>query len=147
LAAGPDLARLKGLFMRVSSYFRPGREDDVAFRAYVETQRPTVGEKRRSPRKKALLTGRIVCGEGELILPCTIQVISKSGARVELRTTQVLPENVYLFDLANKIAYECYIASVRNTGLGLEFVNTYPLAGLKGPELSFLRRIWVECVQ
>jgi PilZ domain len=101
-------------------------------------------EQRKSPRKKVLLTSKIVYGEGTHVLDCTIRDISATGARVTLRSRCSIPASVYLLDMANRIAYASAVVSERADGYGLKFLNTYRLAQVNKPELVYLKRIWIQ---
>jgi hypothetical protein len=104
-------------------------------------------EQRKSPRKKVLLTSKIVYGEGAHVLDCTIRDISATGARITLRSRSSIPANVYLIDMANRIAHESAVVSEREGGYGLKFLKTYPLAQVNKPELCYLKRIWIQYAQ
>jgi hypothetical protein len=100
-------------------------------------------EQRKAPRKKVLLTGKVIYGGGSYVRDCTIRDISASGARITLTQPQSIPDTVYLLDLVNRMAYEAVVVSQRAGGCGLKFGKTQKLADVP-PELRFLKRIWLE---
>jgi hypothetical protein len=104
-------------------------------------------EQRKSPRKQVMLTSKLVYGSGAYVLDCTIRDISTTGAFVTLAHRDSIPSEVYLLDLANRIAYHASVVSQRAAGYGLKFLKTYPLAQVSAPELRYLKRIWLECAQ
>jgi hypothetical protein len=104
-------------------------------------------EQRKAPRKKVLLTSKIVYGDGAYVLDCTIRDISASGAFITLSQGRSIPGEIYLLDLANRVAYYAKIVSQRASGYGIKFLNTYPLAQITTPELRYLKRIWLESAQ
>ena len=81
------------------------------------------------------------------MLECTIRDISASGARITLSKGSSIPANVYLIDMANRIAYETVVVSQRAGGYGLKFRNAHPLAQINAPELRYLKRIWIQHAQ
>lgn len=104
-------------------------------------------EQRKAPRKKVLLTSKLVYGDGAHVLDCTIRDISTTGAFITLSQGRSIPNEVYLLDLANRIAYHANVVSERPTGYGIKFLKTYPLAQITAPELRYLKRIWMESAQ
>ena len=116
--------------------------------APAQNSQPRGGiEQRRAPRKKVLLTSKLVYGDGAYVLDCTIRDISASGAFITLSQGRSIPSEVYLLDLANRVAYHASVVSERAHGYGIKFLKTYPLAQLMTPELRYLKRIWMESAQ
>ncbi|HXI99652.1 MAG TPA: PilZ domain-containing protein [Micropepsaceae bacterium] len=104
-------------------------------------------EQRKSPRKKVLLTGKIISDAGAIVFDCTIRDLSATGARVTLAQARAIPQGAYLLDLANRMAYETVVVSERAGGFGLKFNKAMKLADVTAPELRFLKRIWMECAR
>ena len=104
-------------------------------------------EQRKSPRKKVLLTGKVIYGDGTHVLDCTIGDISATGARIMLTQGRSIPANVYLLDMVNRVAYEATVVSERAGGFGMKFLKILPLAQVAAPELRYLKRIWLENAQ
>ncbi len=105
-------------------------------------------ELRASPRKKVLLTGKVVWGkEGRYSLDCEIRDISAGGARIGLANGQPIPQVVFLIDIRNRVAFEAEVASDRAPEFGLKFRQTFPLGQRIDPSLSYLRRIWFDCAR
>jgi PilZ domain len=105
---------------------------------------PSGIEQRKAPRKKVLLTGKVIHGDGAYVLDCTIRDVSATGARITLAQGRAIPEAVYLLDMVNRVAYEAVVVSERAGGLGLKFKKTLRLAEITAPELRYLKRIWLE---
>jgi len=80
-------------------------------------------ERRKSPRKNVLLTGKVIHGEGAYVLDCTIRDVSTTGARITLAKVGQIPQRVFLLDLANRVVYETEVMSERAGGVGLKFVK------------------------
>lgn len=55
-----------------------------------------MSEKRREPRKRTFLKGRIVFNGGASSMDCLVRDMSTSGARIALDETMVLPERFML---------------------------------------------------
>jgi hypothetical protein len=105
---------------------------------------PSGIEQRKAPRKKVLLTGKIIYGEGTHVMDCTIRDLSATGARITLAQGRSIPEATYLLDMVNRIAYEAVVVSERAGGFGLKFKKTLRLADITAPDLRYLKRIWLE---
>ena len=116
--------------------------------AAAQNSEPRSGiEQRKAPRKKVLLTSKLVYGDGAYVLDCTIRDISTTGAFITLSQKRSLPNEVYLLDLANRIAYHASVVSERPTGYGIKFLKPHPLAQITAPELRYLKRIWMDSAQ
>ena len=105
---------------------------------------PSGIEQRKAPRKKVLLTGKIISGEGTHVLDCTIRDVSTTGARITLAQGRTMPDEAFLLDMVNRVAYEAVVVSERAGGFGLKFKKTLRLADITTPELRYLKRIWLE---
>jgi hypothetical protein len=103
-------------------------------------------EQRKAPRKKVLLTGKVIYGDGAQVFDCTIRDISATGARITLAQGRVIPEAVYLLDMGNRMAYQAQVVSQRAGGFGLRFAKTMKLTEVP-PELRYLKRIWMDCAR
>ena len=101
-------------------------------------------EQRKAPRKKVLLTGKVIYGEGSHVVDCTIRDVSATGARITLAQGRSMPQAAYLLDMVNRVAYEAVVISERAGGFGLKFKKTLRLAEINAPELRYLKRIWLE---
>jgi hypothetical protein len=110
------------------------------------SKKPASGgiEQRQARRRKVLLTGKIVYGEGAYVLDCTIGDISATGARVYPPQGRTIPAEVFLIDMVNRTAYEAVTVSTRAGGFGLKFLKTLPLGQLTAPELRYLKLIWLD---
>jgi PilZ domain len=103
-------------------------------------------EHRAADRRRALLSARIVCGDGAFTLDATIRNISQSGALVNVPRRQHVPDRVFLIDLKAMIAYNANVVRRSNSVIGLTFITEHPISELSGSNLGYLRRIWVDAV-
>jgi hypothetical protein len=101
-------------------------------------------EQRKAPRKPVLLTSKLVFDNGAHVVDCTIRDISATGARVAVAPGRSIPGELYLLDLANRMAYLATVVSERANGYGLKFSKTLKLSDVTAPELRYLKRIWME---
>ena len=104
-------------------------------------------ENRAAPRRKVLLTSKLIYDNGDVVLDCAIRDISATGARITLAQKRSIPEDVFLLDLPNRMAYHATVVSERASGFGLKFLETYKLAQITSPELRFLKRVWIAAAQ
>jgi hypothetical protein len=110
------------------------------------SSQPAPPEQRKAPRKKVLLTGKVIFGGGAQVFDCTIRDISATGARITLAQGRTIPDAVHLLDLGNRVAYEATVVARRSVGFGLRFAKTMKLTDVP-PELRYLKRIWMDCAR
>ncbi len=102
----------------------------------------TADEQRRSRRPRVLLAGRIVYGEAQLTVDCSIRDLTPEGARLKLAGTAVLPQKVSLIELGPGLAHECEVSWRRMPEIGVRFLSTQSLKGEPAPDPSPLKRLW-----
>ena len=127
---------------------RPGssRADEDANMAFGEPDQPTAGdEKRGAMRQRVLLSGKVVYGEADLTMDCTIRDLSATGARVRISSPVILPTTIWLIELRSGTAFQCSIARRNVPEFGLHFLRTVKLANNDDRDLKMLRRIWTDC--
>lgn len=101
-------------------------------------------EKRGSARRRTILAGKIVYGNGAFSTSCAIRDITDTGARIKLPSLhQTLPGNVLLIDVRQGAAYVADVAWSRPPEFGLHFTARHDMNALP-TEISYLRRIWVD---
>lgn len=101
-------------------------------------------EKRKTARRRTILAGKIVHGNGAFSTSCTIRDMTETGARVKIPSLHInLPNAVFLIDIRQGAAYESDVAWSRPPELGLHFTARHDMNALPA-ELSYLRRIWVD---
>ncbi len=102
------------------------------------------GERRGAARKRVLLGGKIVYGDGAYSHDCAIRDRSASGARLGIPGATVLPKQFYLLDLKRGTAFEAEVLWRNATQTGVAFRAAYDLAHITDPRLRVLRALWVE---
>lgn len=99
---------------------------------------------RRKARKPVLLTGIIASAGGDSSLDCTIRDLSETGARIVPAKGAQCPDEFYLINVRDRVAYKAKL--VRSEGLeaGIVFQKTLPLAAVTDPALGFLKKMWLS---
>jgi hypothetical protein len=101
-------------------------------------------EKRGPDRRRTILAGKIVYGNGAFSTSCAIRDITDTGARIKLPSPhQTLPANVLLIDVRQGAAYMADVVWGRPPEFGLHFTARHDMNALP-TEISYLRRIWVD---
>ena len=101
-------------------------------------------EKRGTARRRTILAGKIVYGNGAFSTSCAIRDITDAGARIKLPSPhQTLPANVLLIDVRQGAAYMADVVWSQPPEFGLHFTARHDMNALP-TEISYLRRIWVD---
>ncbi len=79
-------------------------------------------EKRIAPRKRSLLTGRVLIGTA-LVYDCTIRDISDTGAKLAFPTPTTLPDEFRLLIPQQQRSLWVHVAWRRGTALGVQFMD------------------------
>ncbi|HMI96011.1 MAG TPA: PilZ domain-containing protein [Micropepsaceae bacterium] len=108
---------------------------------------PRVVNQRQTSRKRTLLGGKVVYGDGQHVRDCTIRDLSETGARIAIAKGEVIPTRVFLIDRRVPIAYEATVSWIKAPDFGLAFLRVHSLKGDLPPELDYLKRVWSKhCV-
>jgi len=103
---------------------------------------PRVVNERRASRKRTLIGGKVIYGDGVFVRDCTIRDISGTGAKIALPKGECIPTRVFLIDRRNPVAYEARVCWIKAPEFGLTFVNTYALDGQVPKDLDYLTTVW-----
>jgi hypothetical protein len=101
-------------------------------------------ERRRTRRKRVLLSGVVADANGKNAIDCIIRDLTARGAQVQLSVTLRKDNEVYLVDTRNEIAHLATVAWVKAGRAGLSFVRSYTLESALPPPLEFLGRLLIE---
>jgi hypothetical protein len=104
---------------------------------------PPEATKRREPRRRTLLAGRL-CADGGVSVPCVIQNLSSTGASVRLQSELMLPRLVSLIDLTNGVGHKAQVRWRFREGIGLKFLTSYDLTAPRDEEAAHLARQWAS---
>ena len=99
---------------------------------------------RRFKRANVTFRGKIFDLSGPPICDCTICDLSMVGAKVILHFTQPIPEQFYLLDVTNEIAYHARTAWWRPELAGLAFQKIFDLGTDLPENLEFLNRALLD---
>ena len=77
--------------------------------------------KRSSPRKRVLKTGKIIFAGGSFNIDCTIRNISETGARLQVPTTVGIPDKFTLVDAHAATRHEARFVWRKNDQIGVRF--------------------------
>jgi hypothetical protein len=99
-------------------------------------------DRRLKPRKRVLLSGAVVYGDGKFSFQCKIRDVTADDARIVIPAGQPLPSEIYLINMHDQTAHKANVMWLRNIDAGLRFVSTFTLPIANDPSLEFLNRIW-----
>ena len=105
---------------------------------------PPSDDRRGAPRRRALLSGKLVYGAAEYSVDCTIRDLTETGARVRLATDVPVHDPVWLIHLNLGTAYRAAVAWRKPSELGLRFDGAVDLNGPVDAALHHVRRIWID---
>ena len=113
----------------------------------TESPKKDPAEHRAQPRRRVLLSGKLVYGEPPMTLDCAISDMSRTGARVRLPGPEPLAQPVYLIDVRHGLAFRAREAWRDGLRVGLSFTAYYDLRA-PPPELpKIVRQLWVEQIR
>ena len=101
-------------------------------------------ESRNEPRRRVLLSGKIVYGVPEMTLDCAVGDLSESGARVRLEGPEPLTNPIYLIIVRLGVAFLASEAWRNGAVVGLLFTRKIELKDPPADLPPLVRRIWVE---
>ncbi len=107
----------------------------------------TPDEQRRARRPRVLLTGRLVFGEADLTVDCTIRDLTQTGARLKLSGPAALPARLTLIEVNSGRLHECEVSWRRLPEIGVSFLSSRELEtgpSGEGAEMKRLRRLWLD---
>ena len=98
---------------------------------------------RKGKRKRTLWTGKVVYGpKGKSVLDCAIRDFTEQGAKIRLRTGELVPTRLFLIERRAACAFEARVIWIKAPDFGLEFVRSYKFADPIPDNLQFLRAVW-----
>src|SRR5262249_36025459 len=110
----------------------------------VSTTAAKASERRPKSRKQVLMGAVIAYDEGRHAFDCTIRDISETGARIAIPRNRRLPQDFFLINMKDRVAYEARIARNNGADTGVAFTRTLKLTSITDPSLRFLNRLWLE---
>jgi hypothetical protein len=101
-------------------------------------------ESRGEPRRRVLLSGKLVYNTPEMTIDCAVSDLSPSGARVRLEGPEPLKDPIYLIVVRQGVAFLAREAWRDGAVVGLAFTRQFDLANPTGDVPKLVRQIWVE---
>lgn len=106
-----------------------------------QKDQPKPGQiQRKSPRRRVLKDGKLVFGQAQSVIDCTIDNVSEGGAHVRLSSSHGLPEEFYLVETTKAIIHRAVVAWRTTTGLGLRIVGPLEDAAAREALMRKFRR-------
>jgi hypothetical protein len=91
-----------------------------------------------------LLGGKLVYGQSDFSVDCTIRDLTETGARVRLGASILIDDRVWLINLRAGLAFWSTVAWRSPPDLGLQFLEQIDLKEpISGPN-HHLRRLWID---
>ena len=110
----------------------------------TDTAPPIAPDKRKAVRQRVLFRGRLVHSPGMMTTNCSIQSISKTGARVKVSGMEPISGPVYLVDMAHGLAFGATIRWRREDRMGLAFTSYHDLSRPDSAAPTLVRRLWLD---
>jgi hypothetical protein len=93
---------------------------------------------------RALLSGKIIIGNGLMSPDCVIRDLSPGGARVRVPRTIELPSRVGLLVIKDGLLFDAIVAWRRDDEAGLAFSGQHDIRGDIDPAHRGVRALWAE---
>ena len=102
-----------------------------------------VPDRRREPRRRVLLQGKIVYPHNGCTADCVVRDLSSGGARLSA-VPEALTSHPFLIVVRQAVAYEARTAWAAPPQAGLQFVARTDLGGEVPRHFKAIQRLWVE---
>jgi hypothetical protein len=110
----------------------------------VAASAPQRAERRKSPRRRVFLRGKVVLANTHFSSDCTIRDLSPTGARIRVNPDTISIDPYHLIVVKDGVVHASTTAWQTGDEVGLEFDSTDSLSGDTPPHLRQLHRLWVE---
>ena len=97
-------------------------------------------EDRKNPRRRVLKEGKVVFGQTQAVIDCTIDNQSEGGAHIRLQSSHGLPEDFYLVEANRGIIHKAEVAWRTTTGMGLRILGPIEDASARAALLRKFKR-------
>jgi hypothetical protein len=84
-------------------------------------------DRRRNPRRRGLLKGRLIHSADRCVVTCSIRSLSLSGAAIRVPPFTQIGEPVFLLDLTNRLGFAARVVWRKEEITGLEFTSHFEL--------------------
>jgi len=113
---------------------------------YGGAERRTGLSRRENLRARALMTGKVIVGDGQMSIDCVIRNFSVRGARITLPRSIDLPGAVGLLVVREAVFCEASVAWRRGDQTGLTFRARHDLRKDTDPSRRGVRALWSALV-
>jgi hypothetical protein len=100
-------------------------------------------ERRREPRRRVFLKGKLVYVNNSYSADCTIKDLSPGGARITV-APEAVSTDPFLIIVKHAVVYESRTAWHTGAQAGLQFIKAIELGGATPLHLRAIQRVWVE---
>ena len=107
---------------------------------------PADRERRRAPRLRTLLGGKLVHSGGLFSMNCVVRNLSDTGARISLPPSAGAPDTFDLIDLKHGVAFACRVVWRQYPLVGVAFEGRDALDTGDTPRLRTLKRLWLDAI-
>ena len=98
--------------------------------------------RRREPRPRTFLGGKLVFGPQDLTADCAVRNLTAHGAKIQTSIAANLSSELWLIINKHAVAYRARLAWRRSDEVGLSFLSEHKLADDRDPRLAIVRHIW-----
>jgi hypothetical protein len=106
----------------------------------IEAGKPA--ERRRTPRHRALLAGKLANDDARLTIDCVIRNLSADGALIETSSPQMIPNELHLVHIREGVAWDARVIWRRGNQAGLQLLERHDLRQTTEVQLRALRLVW-----
>ena len=99
-------------------------------------------DRRPAARRRVLLPGLIVYGNGAFTCDCTIRSLSVSGARISANQHLQFPDRFYVINIRDGLAYDATVVWSDGAGVGIKFEAIVALSSNPNVAPGYLTRLW-----
>ena len=101
-------------------------------------------ERRRDPRSRALLAGKLANEDATQTLDCVIRNLSADGAMIETSAPHLVPREMHLVQIKEGIVWDAEVIWRRGNRVGLKLKTRHDLRETTEKQLRALRAIWSQ---
>ena len=101
-------------------------------------------ERRPHKRRRMLLGGVVVSGDGGGVFDCSIRNLSESGAKIVCAQGVQLPPSFHLIIVRDRIVCDARLSRREGDAYGVAFKHRLPLSEITDPALSHLTQLWLS---
>lgn len=103
----------------------------------VQPAQQDAKNQRKTPRRRVLKEGKVIFGQTQAVIDCTIDNVSEGGAHIRLTSSHGLPEEFYLVEACRGVIHRAEVAWRTTTGMGLRILGPLEDAAARA---AFLRK-------